>query len=73
MSLVGGRAMNLTGVRFMAAPNAVSLPHRKAASTVASSDTSLRQRHRKMDIICSNMVYGLIQCPSLGDNSLAVD
>jgi len=56
MGLVGGRAMNVTGVRFMVAPNAASLPRRKAASTVASSDTTFRQRHRKMDIVCSNVV-----------------
>jgi len=55
MSLVDGRAMNITGVRFMAAPNEASLPHREAASTVASIDTSLRQEHREMDILCSNV------------------
>jgi hypothetical protein len=56
MSLVGGRAVNVAGVRIMAAPNAASLPRRKGASTVASSDTSLRQGHRKMDIPCINVV-----------------
>jgi len=54
MSLVGFGAMKFTGVRFMAAPNSASA-HREVTSTVASSDTFLRQGHRKMDILSSNV------------------